>query len=386
MDRYSIVIGNAYGDEGKGLVTDYLATPDAVVVRFSGGAQAGHTVQTPAGLRHVFSHFGAGTLRGAGTYLSRYFYCDPVLFTKEFDDLTAKGVKVPTVYIDPMCPVVTPMDVLLNQLTEAARARVHGSCGCGIGEAARRMEERPEKLVYSDLDSPLLGEKLAAIRAYVEGEAANRGLLDLPAKGFAAKLGRAIELFLGAVPLFLAMTHPERFSSVLHRGNPLVFEGSQGLLLDREIGAMPHVTRAHTGLRNVYALLGSDRLYMADVYFVSRCYLTRHGAGPLDRAGEVGPFPDETNVQNPWQGALRFAPYDAKLLAWARRRALDEVSDRPTVHVVTTCLDQIPDGGIVTERGWSMEEEDFDAISSLTVYGPTRDDVRDVRNPRFRKA
>lgn len=56
----AVVIGANYGDEGKGLITDYLAALDhsnTLVVRFNGGAQAGHTVQTPSGLRHVFSHF-----------------------------------------------------------------------------------------------------------------------------------------------------------------------------------------------------------------------------------------------------------------------------------------------------------------------------------------
>ena len=62
--RVKAIIGANYGDEGKGLATDYLTGPDSLVVRFNGGAQAGHTVCTPSGQRHVFSHIGAGSFRG----------------------------------------------------------------------------------------------------------------------------------------------------------------------------------------------------------------------------------------------------------------------------------------------------------------------------------
>src|SRR4051812_30640034 len=87
--RVSAVIGANYGDEGKGLVTDYLAEEGegAVVVRFNGGAQAGHTVVTPEGKRHVFHHFGSGTFRKARTHLSRFFISNPALFRPEFEAL-----------------------------------------------------------------------------------------------------------------------------------------------------------------------------------------------------------------------------------------------------------------------------------------------------------
>ena len=70
MKAYA-VIGANYGDEGKGLITDYLCrqVENPLVIRFNGGAQAGHTVTTPEGIRHIFSHFGSGTLAGA-SYLS----------------------------------------------------------------------------------------------------------------------------------------------------------------------------------------------------------------------------------------------------------------------------------------------------------------------------
>lgn len=356
----SVVIGNAYGDEGKGLVTDWLAEPGTTVVRFSGGAQAGHTVVTPEGVRHVFHHFGSGTLRSAPTFLSRYFFCDPVMFNRERAELVPKletlgAAKLGVVTVDPLAPVVTPYDVLLNQLTERRRGTgAHGSCGCGIGEAARRHEERPERLVYADLDSPLLGAKLDAIERYVVTEIWRRDGAELIEDAARADLDRCRTLFLQALPAFLEGT----YAGNLPRG-PLVFEGSQGLLLDRDIGAMPHVTRAKTGLVNVERLLGT--LAECTVYFVARTYLTRHGAGPLSGEDAALALPDATNVDNPWQGSLRFAPYDVQLLAWARRRALAEVGPVGNgFRRVLTCADQVP----------ACEPAD------IVAYGPTRADVR----------
>ena len=73
------VIGAQFGDEGKGLVVDYLCSQveNPLVVRFSGGAQAGHTVWHKD-KTHIFSHFGSGSLRGASTYWSSTCLTDPI--------------------------------------------------------------------------------------------------------------------------------------------------------------------------------------------------------------------------------------------------------------------------------------------------------------------
>jgi adenylosuccinate synthase len=85
--RVDVVIGAAYGDEGKGHVASCLASPESIVVRFNGGCQAGHTVYSKSGVRRVFSHFGSGTMTGARTYLSKHFVCNPILFLAELKDL-----------------------------------------------------------------------------------------------------------------------------------------------------------------------------------------------------------------------------------------------------------------------------------------------------------
>src|SRR5574343_932195 len=101
-------IGLGFGDEGKGITVDYLASqsPDSLVVRYSGGQQAGHTVCLN-GIRHVFSNFGSGSLRGLPTYWSEHCTVDPVGIMNELNILTEQGIN-PILYIDGNAPVTTP--------------------------------------------------------------------------------------------------------------------------------------------------------------------------------------------------------------------------------------------------------------------------------------
>ena len=90
MTKVTVIIGANYGDEGKGLTTDFIAHNEieqgkqTIVVCSNGGAQRGHTVELSDGRRHVFHHFGSGTLAGAETYLPKQFIMNPLIFVKEF--------------------------------------------------------------------------------------------------------------------------------------------------------------------------------------------------------------------------------------------------------------------------------------------------------------
>ena len=92
MKDIKIVCGSNWGDEGKGLMTDYFSQkPNSIVVCSNGGAQRGHTVTTPDGIRHVFHHFGSGTFNNASTYLSEDFIVNPIIFKQEYDELIKLG-------------------------------------------------------------------------------------------------------------------------------------------------------------------------------------------------------------------------------------------------------------------------------------------------------
>ena len=139
MKDIKIVIGANFGDEGKGLMTDYFSQkPNSIVVCSNGGAQRGHTVTTSDGIRHVFHHFGSGTFNHASTYLSEDFIVNPIIFKQEYDELMKLGY-IPNVYINQNCMLTTPFDMMANQIIEENREKnKHGSCGLGIFETIKR--------------------------------------------------------------------------------------------------------------------------------------------------------------------------------------------------------------------------------------------------------
>ena len=158
-----VVIGANYGDEGKGLMTDYFASKykNPLVVCSNGGAQRGHTVVTPTGLRHVFHHFGSGTLCGAMTYLPSSFVVNPMIFAEEYQELKKLTGKVPIIYINKRCKISTPFDMMINQILEECRGEdKHGSCGVGVWETIVRSEncdlDDDWKVVISDQGSKLI--------------------------------------------------------------------------------------------------------------------------------------------------------------------------------------------------------------------------------------
>lgn len=349
----SVVIGANFGDEGKGLVTDFLAAQGAdTVVRFNGGAQAGHTVLTPQGQRHVFSHFGSGTLCGVPTFLSAFFVCNPVLYRRERQSLLDAGV-LPVLRVDRASPVTTPYDMLINHIAEMARgASRHGSCGVGFGETLERDGDSRFRLRVADLaDSARLADLLDKIRRdYVPQRLAALGLsAQLPEN--AALLGSDILLerfvadshyFLGTITLADA----GHLRSLSH----IVFEGAQGLLLDQQRGFFPHVTRSHTGLRNVLSLAAEAHLPVLQVIYASRAYLTRHGAGPMPNEVRHPPYSgiiDETNIHNSYQGGLRFGLLDLDVLTSSIHADLQDAQGTQIAvepMLALTCMDQIGSG------------------------------------------
>jgi adenylosuccinate synthase len=395
MRSASVVIGSGFGCEGKGLVTDYLAADlglEAVVVRFNGGAQARHTVVMPDGRRHAFSHFGSGSFAGSATYLSKFFVCNPLLFMKEKPRLSALGL-APVVYADEDCPITTPYDMMINQIAESARKeKRHGSCGLGFGETVERNHHPAYALAFRDLyDRAALKKKLLTIRedwSKFRLHALDiRTLADDWRTRFASD--EILDCYLVNVEQFLDYVTPANID-ILLRNRPVIFEGAQGLLLDQDKGFAPHVTRSHTGLKNVMTLARETGLDKLDVIYVTRPYAVRHGAGPLPHELEMPPYAkieDETNLCNLYQGRLRFGWLDLDLLARSIVNDLLEKADGIDVQhrIAITCMDQVEDKVtfITDARLQSKTPADFlrhvlhtaHAEHGIASYGPSRNRV-----------
>ncbi len=324
MKTARVVIGASFGDEGKGITTDYLCAQEGagVVVRFNGGANAGHTVVTPDGERHVFRHFGSGTLLDIPTFLSQFFVLNPILFFEERQQLIALGF-YPVVYAHPDCLVTTFMDMMINQHKENARGKKrHGSCGIGFHETQNRSKVAHLKITMSDLWNG--GRRLEEQMEEICGKYAKFRC------GLTFNDGNVVEKFIDGCRMFADAVHPLGIGQCI---DP-VFEGAQGLLLDQDNKAFfPHLTHSNTGMKNVETLCAQAGIDRKEIYYVSRTYLTRHGAGPLPGEDENMSFEDDTNKPGAYQGALRFAPLDRHL----RERCAADAGSNSWKLVLTHC-------------------------------------------------
>lgn len=352
MREIKVVIGKNFGDEGKGqTVSDLCKGASALVVRHNGGAQAGHTVEED-GFRFVFHQIGSGSLWGAPTYWSGTFLPDLLKLGEEawaYGEAAAKLYRnafLPTVYAHPDCACTLVYDVLLNSLAEILRGEEkHGSCGMGIYEAVLRSRNREYRLCLKDFTvtakedfvcekrTRRIVDKLKFIRQEYVSER-----LEMLREEFSSRLGEQkiqdwIELIWDDNVLYNSAEEMcENFdryvriadwTELFERYDRIVFENGQGLLLDEDNREYyPHLTPSHTGLYNVVALMEeyqrrhqkapSDVLPL-EVIYVTRTYVTRHGAGRLDcecAKEDICPdMEDRTNVPNPWQDSLRYAKH-----------------------------------------------------------------------------
>lgn len=323
-----IVIGASFGDEGKGKIVDWLCSTQGagIVVRHNSGAQAGHTVVTPEGERHVFRHIGSGTFCDVPTFLSQFFVCNPILFMEERQQLITLGFH-PVVYAHPDCLVTTFMDMLINQMKENKReAQRHGSCGIGFHETMNRSKIAELKITMSDL--------------WNGGRRLESQLVEICGKYAKFRTGQPCDVAFQDAAIAQFVECCSHFAQCV---NPLgigqckdpVFEGAQGLLLDQgNKEFFPHVTHSNTGMQNVEVLCAQAGIARKEIYYVSRTYLTRHGAGPLPGEDASLSYEDETNRPNQFQGKLRFAPLDVDSL---RTRMKKDAGSNPHKLVLTHC-------------------------------------------------
>ena len=394
--KVSAVIGANYGDEAKGLITDYLCSKSkSLVVRFNGGAQAGHTVVTPKGKRHVFHHFGSGTFASAPTFLSKHFVCHPMFFMNEYFDLFNGHGYVPKVFVDPASLVTTPWDIMLNQAAEESRGESrHGSCGMGMNETIHRSEDPDYYLSVYDLSSQYLADKLDLIRTEYLAQRADQ--LKITAAMPYVMDERVMTHYLDDVKRFLSKVEICDWKALELDGYDLVFEGAQGLLLDQDNKEnFPHVTRSKTGVHNVLEMLEERPDLITepvDAYYVSRTYLTRHGRGPLpNELFDKKPYlnvNDNTNAFNVHQESLRYAYLNIDTL---KERILEDAKLPVRPKLALTCADQIY--GKVMEyidkegEGWGTPVINFARMVSkawggkdcLISYGPHRNDVKEIQ-------
>lgn len=331
------VVGIGFGDEGKGSTVSYLTSTviKPLIIRYSGGHQAGHTV-VYKNQRHVFSTFGAGTLQSAPTLITNTCVVSPIHMANELEALLKLrkqqhfNIKL---FIDKDTPVTTPFEIATNQSLHKFKS--NGTTGLGVGSTINR-EEANVHLTFGDLyNKTIFNLKMSMIKS-------NQILNIHPSNEDLDHFDKCVDLITRATRIIEPVNQWDLISHYENSGN-IICESSQGVLLDPEAGFFPHVTRIP--LRSKEAPVVSDQNY-----FVTRAYQTRHGNGPMtneiyDIKLKNNQF--ETNVTNKWQGEFRVSILDLDLLKYALSK--ESKTDHSTL--VITCLDQL------TEYSYSYEGE-----------------------------
>lgn len=329
-----VVVDLGYGDQGKGTTVDFLTRDRGAhaVVRFNGGAQAGHNVVTSDGRHHTFSQFGAGTfIDGVETWLTEDFVVQPWAMVHEAQHLHALGVKdvFARTFIHPRAVVITPFHRAANRLRERARGEHrHGSCGVGVGEAvhdSRSLDER-DVVRVEDLFDDRLVEKLTRVQARKRREfSAFRAMLisDESAREDFEDLDdlRTVDASVELLREFRSLAKHSvdaRIERALERDGTVVFEGAQGILLDEWRGFHPFTTWS-TCTPHAARRYCSGRDTEVKVLGVVRVYATRHGAGPMITEDQslTEVLHERHNASHPWQGDFRVGVFDAVATRYA---------------------------------------------------------------------
>ncbi len=271
-----VVVGAQWGDEGKGKLVDVLAEQADVVVRYQGGANAGHTVvvgdrqfvlhQIPSGILHA----GASCVVGNGVVL------DPETFFAELDELGEQGIDVRgRLFISDRAHVVLPYHKLLDQASE--KQQQIGTTGRGIGptyeDKIGRRGVRVADLCRATMPRGYLAERIDRANALL---------------GMMGASGRAdLDEHLALVERLAARLRPLATDTglLVHRalreGQKVLLEGAQGALLDVDHGTYPFVTSSNTTAGGAAIGAGIGPTEIDGVLGVVKAYTTRVGNGPL---------------------------------------------------------------------------------------------------------
>ena len=327
MVEVKFVIGANYGDEGKGLVSAKYAynafkeDKGCLTILYNGGPQRGHTVEDTTGFRHVYHHLAAGSTWGSDTYFHPDFMINPMTFVPEYDEIYGK-CPLFDVFVDRKCKLITPYDMMANQLKETGRGdKRHGSCGMGIYETWQRSHDLFDTSIvhgcYADFSQQEDRIKIKAFLANVRRYYETLGVRfdSFPGIDFEGLEEHYINDFYKMVDCCEQVDNPV---DLFDRYDTIIYEGGQGLALSMtNEDDFPHLTPSVTGARkmimHVHNYFGIDA--DVDMTYVTRSYITRHGNGPMDGIdAKVALEVDATNQPNPWQGTLRFAYFDEDAL------------------------------------------------------------------------
>jgi adenylosuccinate synthase len=275
-----VVVGAQWGDEGKGKLVDVLAERADLVVRYQGGANAGHTVHIAAG-EFVLHQIPSGILQGAVCLIGNGVVLDPETLFTEMDALTSRGVKLEhKLFVSDRAHLTLPYHKLLDRARE--RREQIGTTGRGIGPTYEDKYGRRGVRV-GDLRSLARAQEHVAARVAAANEML--GLLGGSERADPDAHRVLIEQLAPRL-LPLAVDAGRVVHDTLQRGEAVLLEGAQGALLDVDHGTYPYVTSSNTTAGGAAVGAGIGPTAIDAVLGIVKAYTTRVGNGPLPTEAE----------------------------------------------------------------------------------------------------
>lgn len=273
------VIGLQWGDEGKGKVIDCLAAEADLVVRYAGGNNAGHTVYVE-GEKFVLHLIPGGILHeGKRNLIGRGVVLNLEALLEEIDGLVARGIPVEErLLLDGRAHLIFPYHTRLDGLTETWRGAGRiGTTGRGIGPAYADKVARTGIRLADVLDPEHFQARLRA--ALAEKAAIMQKVYGVDPIDDADLFERTRERVARLAPLIVDGGAHVRAAA--DRGERILFEGAQGVMLDLDAGTYPYVTSSWTGIAGIAGGSGFPPNRIDRALAVTKAYCTRVGEGPF---------------------------------------------------------------------------------------------------------
>lgn len=278
-----VVVGTQWGDEGKGKYIDMLAKHSDIVVRFSGGNNAGHTIVAD-GVKYALHLIPSGILhKGRTCIIGNGVVVDPAVLIKEMNGLKEKGISTQNLLISDRAHVIMPYHRELDELQEKFRgSNSLGTTKRGIGPAYADKTERCGIRMCDFIDTEEFANKVK------ENLKVKNLIIEkvYGAKGFDAdsvieEYSKYAEILRSHVTDVNAI-----ISKAIDEGKEILFEGAQATFLDLDFGTYPYVTSSNPVAGGVCTGAGVGPVYINEVFGVLKAYTSRVGSGP---------FPTEQN-------------------------------------------------------------------------------------------
>ena len=358
-----VVIGAQWGDEGKGKITDILAGESDVVVRSSGGNNAGHTVEAN-GVQYKLHLMPSGIInKGTLCIIGNGVVVDPKVLLEEIDMLTEKGIDVSGLRLDLRAHVIMPYHIELDGLSEKARGKGDiGTTKRGIGPCYMDKAERSGIRVCDLMNSEVFAQKVKS-----NLEIKNK-IISLVYGGTPIDADSVINEYLGyadRLRKYAADTSVLLYNAI-KSGKKVLFEGAQGTLLDLDLGTYPFVTSSHPISGGVCVGTGIGPTLIDECIGIVKAYTTRVGKGPFptelfDETGDL--IRNRGNEFGTTTGRPRRTGwFDAVIVKFAVRTssltsiAINKIDTMSDIGTLKICVCYKLNGKVINEFPPSLEE------------------------------